>query len=765
MSNVTPEIKTKFSLGGLSEAASGFKKFGDQTRESLNKIRQSGSKTLEPFQKDVEKAKQSIATLKAVSMNVGIVGFGTLRMSANAAFSSVKYGAMGAVAALGSISAAAVKMSKDTAEEWNNIGNLASKFDMSPEDISVLGFAGGQGGVEVDKMLGGLSKVAGSFANIKEKIAEADKEFSSLLKHAETDAGIARAEGDLGGIVSAANSFKSVSRSSLQGIEEQRAKLQASLASFAQLENNDLGMFKIAHQFRKELDELDRAEKSLRKSFGAIGEAFFTLQKYGLNVEQASKGGTQSLYALSDAIKKVESSEERLKIARQLFGDDGKQLLPLLEGGRGAIKEYREELERLGAVVSKDDVDISTKYGKSADKLKKAFSGIRFAIAREVLPSLTEGADSFTNFLVEKRNAIAGFFKSGFMYVSRFFQDLVGLFEGKREGFKTPFLDDVVKTLSKISEEITKVWNNEKSDFPWLNILADGLRYVNDLVVDLYRVLNNEPPLKWHSLTDLKKDISEFTDKLKSAFEGILSVLNFVKKLLTPIANLFGTDPTTMLLFLGMAKFIGVLGLATTAVSTLMGLVGTLFSMAGGGALVSSIGAITAAAAGTTIGAAGIGAGTLAAGAGILAAGAVVGAGVGYVGGTALGNAIYDPKIEKSFADLRAGTKNSADESFKKWSPERQGKFLDLHNKNGIYDDYLPYYKQNLANTGAADIWNSANYQKPNNIGTQEAVSRSVEKVDINLTLGGKDLGTGSFDPLTAQKMKQTLYSMQRNGG
>lgn len=71
---------------------------------------------------------------------------------------------------------------------------------------------------------------------------------------------------------------------------------------------------------------------------------------------------------------------------------------------------------------------------------------------------------------------------------------------------------------------------------------------------------------------------------------------------------------------------------------------------------------------------------------------------------------------------------------------------------------------------GVLDVWKSplSDFDLDYFKGIKESNDKSkgsAETVNVNLTLNDRNLGTLQTDPLTARKMNQTLYSMQRNGG
>ncbi|WP_418459711.1 hypothetical protein ACNT8L_04280 [Brucella intermedia] len=783
MSNVAPEIKTRFTLDGASEAVSGLRKIHQSARDSVNNIRQAGAKALEPFQRDIEKSKRALATLKTTSLTVGRVGFGGLKTGAKTVFKTISVGAASAVAALASVSAAAIKMSKDTASEWDKLSKQSRALGVSPEDLSVLGYAGAGEGVAGDEIVKGLAKIGSEFLGIRQKISEANDEFSSFKANARKDALISLRMGKVEGLTAAGEAVGQARMSSLAGIQERKGQLENYIARAAPYENRNIRTQAFVHDLRKQLAELEKTETALKKSFGPVGEALFGLEKYGLNVEKASKGGMEGLLALSDAMQRVEDPTQRLRFAIQLFGEDaGQKMVPLLEGGRTAIENYRRELERLGGVVTKRDTQIGEAYEASAENFRRSIAGVRLAVAREVLPLLTESTDAMTEFMVRYRQRIAGILKDGFVYARNLVSDIIGIFQGKRAGFKTPWLDTLFEKLKSarayindMASELKKLWDGENSRFEWLNKIRDGIATAIRFVKELYGVLRGQDASEFKWLNDLRDQAKAFGTDFMAALEMVKSVLSAIHTLLQPVAELFGMDVTTMLLFIGMTRFIGLFGFATTAIGQLTKAVGVLFAMGGGGALAKGIGAIATAAGGAsavggvgTAAAGAAGAMSLGAKAGILGAAVVGGGLIGHYGAKKAyewsgAKDAADARERQNITNLRTKMDADFDRAFAGYDTKRRGDILRSMGINTLQGLPTP----GMLPGGVYDVWSRAGMTPPSasEIDYYKEKSKAPsETVNVNLTLNGKDLGTLQADPLTAKKMKQTLYGMQQGG-
>ncbi|MBP0439973.1 hypothetical protein [Tianweitania sediminis] len=94
------------------------RRFGQDAKGSLDKVKAEGAKALEPFRKDVDQARRSLCGLQA------------------AAFTGITVGALGASAAVAGIGAVAVKAFKDTATELDTLAKDSRRLGFSPRTLA-----------------------------------------------------------------------------------------------------------------------------------------------------------------------------------------------------------------------------------------------------------------------------------------------------------------------------------------------------------------------------------------------------------------------------------------------------------------------------------------------------------------------------------------------------------------------------------------------------------------------------------------------------
>lgn len=610
MAGTTPEIKTRFTLDGMQQAVGKLRSFGQSVLRQFESVRGKTGKTFDPLAKGAKEAEDKVKKL----------GKETEKVGDKTHFKGIKLGALAAVAGvsaltlkISAIGAAAIRASREAADSLAEIDIQAKRISASPEDISVLKFAADRTGTDLDEVVTQIATISNEFLTVTESIGKADAAYRQFLGNTARDVAIMDGRGDKQGIIDAITGFDATAlderKKSLTAIERRIREIDAGgNVMFSNFDTTN-----VADEFqqyvgetarRKERQELTAAREQIKQGLGTQGQALFTLQDYGLDIGRATRGGVDSLYALSEAFQRIENPSERSRVAMRLFGEDaGVKLIPLLAGGRKAIDEYREKLERFGGVVTTADLARGAAFKQSVQDLQAARGGVEQEIGRQIQPMLTETNGQIANWLVKSRQAIASYAKEALVSLKIFAEDVVSLFRGDTANIKTGWLDLTIKKSAAIRDiwsdirlQTAKLMSGQDSDYTWVNKIRDYLIEVKAFAVDAWSVITGGDAKDFSWMNTLRDQIVAFGRKLSDAwnlFKGFLSDIRAVTK---PVLDLFGIDPTTFALFLGIAKFTGVLGGVLTAVKLLSGAFGGLFAL-GGGAVAAGAGAARAGAA------------------------------------------------------------------------------------------------------------------------------------------------------------------------
>ncbi|AOX16919.1 phage tail tape measure protein [Kozakia baliensis] len=122
------------------------------------------------------------------------------------------------------------------------------------------------------------------------------------------------------------------------------------------------------------------------------------------------KGGirdvTQVLPELADKIAAIKDPTLQARVATQLLGSAGEDLLPFLRLGAKGMAQYEKDASRFG-LTNRDGADKANALRLSLTQLKLASVGLSYSIAQQVAPSLQGLLGWFTDLISKNREVIA----------------------------------------------------------------------------------------------------------------------------------------------------------------------------------------------------------------------------------------------------------------------------------------------------------------------------------------------------------------------
>ena len=138
------------------------------------------------------------------------------------------------------------------------------------------------------------------------------------------------------------------------------------------------------------LGEAQTGNKSAIKSFADLG----------LSVQELSRLSPEAAFeAVAAAISQLPGPAQQAAAAVSLFGKSGAELVPVFQEGAGFLGEMRAEAERLGLVLSKDQVQGLAKIDDSFAKLNATFFALKARVTAELSPALVAAAESAATFI------------------------------------------------------------------------------------------------------------------------------------------------------------------------------------------------------------------------------------------------------------------------------------------------------------------------------------------------------------------------------
>jgi hypothetical protein len=620
---VTPEIKTRFTLDGLTKAATGLRAFGRTIGDTLADARKRGTNVFAPLDKSLSVVERHA---KTVAKEVAKVGGAT-------AFHGIRLGALGAgiaitglVLKISALSKVAVDTAKQTADSLKQIGLDAQKIGATPQDVNVLGFAGERVGVDRDEIINQVATISNEFLTVRDNIGKANAAYQSFLGIQAKEAALGAKVGGAAGFRSAVAGFSEAdiqARSQsitaieerLKQIDEYRNRISVERPAYGGIDSGTLSEAGDL-ALEKERQQLIAAQTQYKQGLSTQGQALSELQQYGIDFDRASKGGVDGLIAISEAFQRIEDPSAKARVAMRLFGEDaGVKMIPLLNGGKKAIDEYSEKLEKLGGGVTPDDIEDAETYTNAVQDMHTALGGVKLEISRNLLPYLTQTTISVTEWMSKSREAIAKYVSGAYIDLQNFVLDVISLVGGDKTDIKTAWLDSLIqKTVivreiwSDVTKQIGLLWSGKDSDYKWLNTLRDGFVEVKKFAMDAWSVVTGGNAQNFQWLNSARDQIVAFAARLSDAFGMLKDFLSSIADFFRPVFDYLGKDAATFGLFLGLTRMLGLFGTLTAAAGLFAKALGAVFSLGGtaiaAGAAVTgvggAVGGATATAAGLT---------------------------------------------------------------------------------------------------------------------------------------------------------------------
>jgi hypothetical protein len=157
-------------------------------------------------------------------------------------------------------------------------------------------------------------------------------------------------------------------------------------------EQSALGTDEVAGALGRLQSQLGGGAKGRHGMAGASQE----LQKLGIHAKDAAGKARpvgDIFMDVADKIKKTEDPTKRAAIAVQVFGRQGREMLPVLMKGRDGIEEMTKEAEKLGFILGDDFLEKTKKAAEEETKLNWSMRDLKATVATELFPAFTKILD------------------------------------------------------------------------------------------------------------------------------------------------------------------------------------------------------------------------------------------------------------------------------------------------------------------------------------------------------------------------------------
>lgn len=319
------------------------------------------------------------------------------------------------------------------------------------------------------------------------------------------------------------------------------------------------GLYNFTNDTANVLDNIDKASQKMGVARDTYQELDFILSQSGTSVE-TMRMGMKTLTAAMDsgsdvfnqlgiavtnsdgslrdqesvmwetfaALQGVENQTEKARMATQLFGRSGQELLPLLNEEAGSIEEMRQQAHDLGLIMGDDMIDAGARLNDTIDQSKRAFDAFKTRLGVSVMPVVQSAMDVFVAFASGKdiSKPLKNFTKS----IGTTVKNLMPMFK------------NAIKMIGELVKELAPVLAEELP-----GIITDLIPVLIDAAGNLIVAIAQNLPAILKSLWNgLKNAFSNIWEMLKTVDwiqvgKNILeSILNGLKNIGAKILSLLG---------------------------------------------------------------------------------------------------------------------------------------------------------------------------------------------------------------------------------
>jgi hypothetical protein len=179
----------------------------------------------------------------------------------------------------------------------------------------------------------------------------------------------------------------------------------------------------------------------------------------GLSVQELEGlSPAERFQAIADGIAALPTAAERSAAAIQIFGKAGAELLPMFEGGAGAIAAATDEAARFGLALTNDQAASVNSMSDAFAKAQMAVQGIIGQVVAYLAPAIQSVTDTFLNLIGGIGGANIGqFIGEGIMIGAQF---LAGIADWMIAGIGSAFeyAGTVIDVFNRVVSGLQAIW-------------------------------------------------------------------------------------------------------------------------------------------------------------------------------------------------------------------------------------------------------------------------------------------------------------------
>jgi phage-related protein len=327
--------------------------------------------------------------------------------------------------------------------------------------------------------------------------------------------------------------FASNSASAADEIDKMSAKIGISKQGYQEwsyvMGQNGADVNSLQMGMKTLITQMDKAADGTEESmemFDALGVSIYDANG---NLKDQETMMNEVMYALAD----MENGTEKAKLANDLFGKSGSELMPMLNQGSQAMKDLTDRSHELGLIMSDDTVNAGVALGDIMDDVKQSVGMLGTKLGTSLFPILQKVCE----LVIANLPMIQGLFDKLAPVVTTLLEgllpplmELVGTILPVIIDFIAELLPPLVEIVSAVLPIIVELF---EAIMPLLQLVLELLSPLIDLVTSLIVPIIE---LASAAITPLIEVFKTLIQAVLTPLQPILDTLcNTLGTILTPI--------------------------------------------------------------------------------------------------------------------------------------------------------------------------------------------------------------------------------------
>lgn len=262
-------------------------------------------------------------------------------------------------------------------------------------------------------------------------------------------------------------------------------------------------------------------------------EQFEKLGISAINADGSLRNQEDVMWETIQALQEMDNEAEKARLANELFGRSGSEMMPLLNGEAESVEEMKKQAHELGLVLNDETVNAGVSLTDTMDQMKRSLGTVATKLGGALMPML----EKFVKLIIDNMPMIQGMADRIAPIIAQMFEQLLPPLMQLAEELFPVIFDLIEQILPPLIEIITAI----------LPVITNLITMLLPPIIEIVTML----------LPLLVQILEPIMSLLQPLFELLNPILEIIMAVLTPLIELINMIlPPIISLFTKIIEFI-----------------------------------------------------------------------------------------------------------------------------------------------------------------------------------------------------------------